>query len=486
MPLEPNAERRADLLTTLRALKAVSKLSQKHPSLIPQGASPLLYSCFPWIAQPVDVTQIAILERRARQFSEAGFDGEEAKRKLQGILDSDIHLRECCPTLGHLANCLDLYFIMPAFRQPQLSTGDANANGIFKQFCCLIYGNGPFRTIAYSHLFNFFADQSRIPFCDARIERLDRVDIARVVGEPTAISFIHPSGAGDFFLVVDQAGPCENPVHWLSQMKSQAEESVYLLQYFKDGVVHVDYAAVGFMPDWVNTVRKGGIFFLGNPRRNPFELGKRPYTLNEEEIGNLARWWQIYKSPEFSTRFKDLTKDLRQAILRASEYFELNHTQDRPVDRLVNLAVAFESLFSPSGKEELTYRMSQSASILVGRSPAERLNIFESMKKFYGRRSKLVHGRYSVPEYLAGKFVSHEECDGWASIIRQSILRYVVLLLRGENLRQEVQRKLEEAALNADVGEQMRHDSDPDAYLREHRNVHSSTPDALGSQENGN
>ena len=85
----------------------------------------------------------------------------------------------------------------------------------------------------------------------------------------------------------------------------------------------------------------------------------------------------------------------------------------------------------------------------------------------YGRRSTLMHGTYDVEKYFANKFVTHGECDKWASIIRRCILRMLTIYLRGRDNRDEFLNDLSRAALDASVAEKLRFESDPQRYLDE-------------------
>ncbi|MGH9496237.1 MAG: hypothetical protein ACRD3B_14655, partial [Candidatus Sulfotelmatobacter sp.] len=171
-------------------------------------------------------------------------------------------------------------------------------------------------------------------------------------------------------------------------------------------------------------------------------------------------WWSAYQNPKIVERIANLRHTLRQAGLRAAEYFELNHSQEKPTDRLISLAIALEALFSPDDKGEFTFRISQSLSQLVGTTTEQRADIFQGTKKFYSRRSQLVHGQYDVDAYLQGDFVTHQECDRWASPIRRAILRFLVLYLRGRNNRADILNELSLAALNIEAAERIRVDSD--------------------------
>jgi len=285
------------------------------------------------------------------------------------------------------------------------------------------------------------------------------------LGEASIPSFIHPPRVGDFFVVSEQEGPRDDLVRWLYEERNNAERFAQVLQYLEDGVVHIDYSVPHFLPQWVNQIRKWGIFFVGNPRRSPYENGNKFYRVNREEVQLLTNWWAAYQSPRIVQRMAEERNTLRQSGLRAGEYYELSHTQANPVDRLINLAIALEALFSPRDQGEFTFRISQAASQLVGATPEERDHIFAAIKAFYRRRSKLFHGQYNVEEFYAGRFVTHEECDNWASIIRRSVLRFLVLYLRGENQRERVLDQVVQAALDVQVADTLRERSDPQRFL---------------------
>ena len=178
----------------------------------------------------------------------------------------------------------------------------------------------------------------------------------------------------------------------------------------------------------------GGVFFLGSPRRFPYQNGSKQYQINSTDIGELGRWWAAYQIPAIRNRLDDTRNSMRQADLRAAHYYGWSHTQADPVDRLINLAIALEAMFSPTDKQELSYRIALYAAQLVGETPQERVDLFKELKgKLYDRRSALMHGSYDVEKYLAGRFVTHDECDNWASIIRRCTLRILTLYLRGRH-----------------------------------------------------
>ncbi len=465
--LIPPGERYPNLRDFLfRCARQVQAVKSKQPVLIREQASPFLYLCYPWIAEPANIEQRKLLETRRSQFEVAGFVGASAKSELEEILKQDKHLRECCVSPGQLAQFLDSSFVTPATMLLMANAQMERLNNLFEEFILVTYGQGRFKAVSLSHVFNFDADESNLRFGDVRIERLDEPTISRVLGEQSFASFIHPPKCGEFFVVTEREGACDDFISWLFEERNKANLFVQVLQYFKDGIVHVDYAAPHFLPQWVNQLRKWGIFFVGNPHRCPYEAGTKPYRVTPEEIADISRWWTAYQSPGVVGRLGDQRNTLRQAGLRAGDYYEYNHTEEKPVGRLISLAIALEALFSPDDKGELNFRIAQYVGQLVGETPEQRVQIFNEMKRnFYGRRSKLVHGQYDVKDYYAGRFVTNEECDRWASIVRRAILRFLALYLQGANDRRMVLRQLSLAALDEQLANKIRTDSNIDAFL---------------------
>lgn len=239
----------------------------------------LFYSLvYPWVIDPAGDNEIeTALESRRKELSDRGFDGLEAKQKLEQILAEDSHLRDCCATAAFLAYYLDTRFVGFA---SSLAEGQEEAYTLFFESFIKTTYSGPFRKQAVSHIFNFDADEARLEFEGLRVVKLDSATVSRLLGEPTFPSFIHAPGVGDFFVITEEGGPSDDVIKWLYDERSKAVEFASMLQYFKDGIIHVDYTVPHFFPLWVNDIRKRGIFFIGDPHRQAYANGNRPYRLD--------------------------------------------------------------------------------------------------------------------------------------------------------------------------------------------------------------
>ena len=78
------------------------------------GPGFFLFLSYPWIVDQISfpVTRKDFLERRKWEITELkSRRSAEVKKRLEEVLRNDKHLAQCCPTLLHLANFLDSFFI---------------------------------------------------------------------------------------------------------------------------------------------------------------------------------------------------------------------------------------------------------------------------------------------------------------------------------------------------------------------------------------
>lgn len=412
-PAIPEDRRSTSLKSSLRRhVDITARISAANPDLAKQHQHLFFYLSYPWLVDPEGDAEVetTLVERR-EEFMRLGFEGAEVKRELERMLNEDQHLSECCSTLSNLAYFLDTEFISyAAFHLKQSGISDEQFDGVFKSFSDYVYAE-PFKKVAASHLYNFDAEDDNLVFDGLKIIRLDAATISTIIGEPTYQSFIHPRGVGDYFIITEETGPTDDHIGWLYDERFKATEFASILQYFKDGIVHVDYSVPHFFPLWVNQIRKRGVFFIGDPHRLWYAGGEKFYRLDRAETEQVDKWWKIYQSPPIAKRLGEERNKLRQAIMRAGSFYESHHERKDAVGKLVDLAISLEALFSPSKEGELTHRMAQSASHLVGEDADERKQIFTFVKTMYSRRSSLFHGQYDVDAYYEGRFVSDEDIE---------------------------------------------------------------------------
>jgi hypothetical protein len=400
---------------------------------------PFVALTFPWLVDLSTMSQDQrnYQEQRKGEISALGFDGDLAKGQLEETLANDKHLRECCPFPLQLAAYFDSHFLNATALAMLAGASQERLDSAFEEFERTTYHQGRFRRIALSHLFNFDMEGNSIvfkgtpPLGDIKIERINAQAIPSILGEHGVQPFLHTPGIGNCFVVEEEGASDTDDLKWLSEKQLKAYYFGQVLQYFRDGVVHLGYSVPVFFPEWAGEVRRSGLFFLGEFRRLPYENGTKPYLLDATTTEQVRTWWKGATSPAVMEALNNQQGKLRQAIWRAGHYFEWSHRRTDAIDRLISIAIGFESLFSPGDKSELTFRISQTAAQFLGKTSAERTKIFSDLVDMYGRRSKIVHGSYDLDKYLKGEFVTAAELDLWSGYLRRALNGFLALYLRG-------------------------------------------------------
>jgi hypothetical protein len=131
----------------------------------------------------------------------------------------------------------------------------------------------------------------------------------------------------------------------------------------------------------------------------------------------------------------------REQVRLALRRFDAAYERTRPEDKLIDYWVALEALFlKRSEQQESTYKAALRIARFLGESPGQRVELFETMKKSYNARSRVVHGG-PPPRDIADTTTFTEE------VLRKA-LRSSVLSGSGPDLD-----KLDRDAVSADVKE---------------------------------
>ncbi|HEV7644969.1 MAG TPA: hypothetical protein VGO50_13575 [Pyrinomonadaceae bacterium] len=369
---------------------------------------------------------------------ENGIDREQIVSELEEMLASDSHLLKCCVTYNRLAMWLDR-FIAEAYR---LNFGkmpdDARFEEFFDAFLEETYKES-FRSKFYSHVFNLTCEQDSLDFGDLKIQKLDLSQRFRVLGDHSTLSLLHPHhNIGEYFIVSKTSELIKDDWEWQFDERVKAEDFARLFQYFKDGVVHINYSIVRFYPAWVNTIRFGGLAFSGAQRRFPHENGGKMYSISDDEYHELIEWLSLYKLPEVEGKFDLPTEEknaLGKKIELAGVYFEASHTHNELFRKLIDLAIALELIFHPHNKDEISFQLSQLGAQFLGADAAQKKEIFKDIKLMYTKRSDVFHGNQEQQEK---KPVTLEEVERWSGLIRRSMVKLITLYIRGRENHKEI------------------------------------------------
>lgn len=146
------------------------------------------------------------------------------------------------------------------------------------------------------------------------------------------------------------------------------------------------------------------------------------YILEKGEYEEFIRFYNKYN--DFVKKVENNPQ--RKRINFATNFFRRVRQTSNLTERLIFLSVSLEALFSHE-KDELKYRYSHRAALLLGVDSKSRSNVFDIVRDFYDRRSEVLHGSLEFK-------LTPEETSLYNEVIRASILKYVSLHLSGRKI----------------------------------------------------
>ena len=119
---------------------------------------------------------------------------------------------------------------------------------------------------------------------------------------------------------------------------------------------------------------------------NKRAVGEGAYQLEEKDITELESLWKGSKEHLFRL---DELGPLQVAVSR----FETSYHKHAHADKFLDLMIAMEALYLKKGEmQELPYRMSQRAALLLESEPNHRKTTRDRIQNLYKIRNDLVHG----------------------------------------------------------------------------------------------
>jgi hypothetical protein len=418
--------------------------------------------------QDADVESLDLTTRDLRTFllTTSAYTTDHCRTLLEGLLTADQHLRTCCQTPWGLARAIEL-LIPQSLVAMHSGWDEGGVETAIAQMMASLY-EGPFQRAVYIRLYNFYCDSLPLKFPGFNLEvvKLDSGAVAVLLGEVTPFSALHDTNTGMCFLKLDGSA-ADNEVEAFNTAWAKAHEILTILRYLKYGVIENDYGAIYFSPPWVTQIRRQGISFRGQPRRDKQDS---LYVLEAEELPELFRYGLAYE------KLKHLINDpkpktLRMANSLAANFYEghyRRHKHERD-QKLVELVIALEILFSP-GESELTFRIAQRAAILLGKNADDRKTLMKFFKVAYAARSQVVHtgkSAFSKDPSKGVKTLSDQQLNDLGDYVRQAVLRVFTLVWRGKQDRDELNALLDESALDERISTKLMADSDFEAAIDE-------------------
>lgn len=154
---------------------------------------------------------------------------------------------------------------------------------------------------------------------------------------------------------------------------SQAEEKLRLLRLFKEGNIVMPYACLyRDLPD-------------GKPEIptlvRVYPLWDRtPFTLESKELEETQKFLATHSLPP-----------REKHVQLAFEGFELSYEVHDIGVAFLQLMIAMEVMLHPGDRDELRYRISRNAGVLLGQDRGDAERVYKEVRELYDKRSKLVH-----------------------------------------------------------------------------------------------
>ena len=151
------------------------------------------------------------------------------------------------------------------------------------------------------------------------------------------------------------------------------DEKLTLMRLFKEGHLFMPERYYFFEDD------ESAIYLVRTGMGKDVRRGTT-YSLKKSELQDLQTFIQSIKLPF-----------IEPSLRIAHQNFEMAYSIYHKHLSFLSLMMSMESLFTPSGQGELTYRISRNTAVLIGKDKDDSINIWIKMKKLYGKRCEIVH-----------------------------------------------------------------------------------------------
>lgn len=390
---------------------------------------------------------------------DSSFKTKKVRQFLNDLLAVDSHLAACCQTPWGLARAVEILSPV-AIQASNLSSYEGGIEIAAGRMLDIMFA-GEYQREIYVHIYNLATETVPLPLpmFSAEVVRLSELDLPRLIGETTFASALHDPRTGTCFTkFVDREDLDDNSM--FQKCWQVTHTFVQLLRYFKYGIVDMDYGGIYYMPAWVNEIRRVGIRIWGIPRKDRQDTF---YALANADPSRLEEYGRAYQ--KLRPWIENVSVSLRQATSFAGNYFEGHNARTKPEEKLIDLVIALEVLFSPGREGEMRFRIAQRTALLLGKTADDRMSIKRFLIRIYDARSGLVHAGESPFSSTAKNKLTSEDLARLGDYVRQAILRLFILHWRGETDKNNMQALLDRCALDQSSLTSLLSNSDIDAAL---------------------
>lgn len=152
--------------------------------------------------------------------------------------------------------------------------------------------------------------------------------------------------------------------------------------------------------------------------------------LSHNNIHNVRKSWQ-----NFSRIWENNESQRRLSNALNFYYYSWNSPYLEPI--CINLAIVFELLFAPHSQSEITHQISYNVAHFITENSNKREEIYRLMKKFYGKRSSVIHG--GLPDTDKLVYPTTEAFKLCSKILRDILVdEDLIQIFNSENSRKEL------------------------------------------------
>lgn len=198
-----------------------------------------------------------------------------------------------------------------------------------------------------------------------------------------------------------------HPQAWVDETLEQLE---MLFRLFQPGNIHI--RRHGFMWHLTETKPKLSLFFRYHPpKAEPAPLyDQGPYRLDDTALTKFV---------DFFNSYWGIVQRKPPLIYTALYRFSASYERRTLADRLTELVIALEALFGDDGADSVTYKIALRCASWIYSPGEARAKAFETIKRIYSDRSRIVHGRKLDSEY------SNQEIQHLEDHLRQALIRFL-------------------------------------------------------------
>lgn len=174
----------------------------------------------------------------------------------------------------------------------------------------------------------------------------------------------------------------------------------------------------GYSPVWVSVVdNRQHTGWVRNPRTGVTTLSSGYAPVPVLSLEDLERAYKIHGVLD------DLKKKNPRFGIAVDRWIRSKRSDQATKDGFIELRIALEALYLDGNRGDLTFRLSTRGAWHLGRDATERVKIADTLKKFYGAASKVVHA--DVPKEKKKNREDLDCLEDARKICRRGILKVV-------------------------------------------------------------